>query len=49
MFSHEKLEVYERGLEFMDLVFPVFKQLPKGNKEIADQLKTRFQQQGWIE
>src|SRR5205085_1334025 len=39
MFSHEKLEVYNRSLEFTDLVFPVLQNLPKGNREIADQLK----------
>jgi four helix bundle protein len=39
MFSHEKLEVYKRSLEFVDLVLPVLKQLPRGNREIVDQLK----------
>jgi len=39
MFSHERLEVYHRSLEFMDLILPVIHQIPRGNREIVDQLK----------
>jgi four helix bundle protein len=39
MFSHEKLEVYRCSLEFIELVLPLLKQIPKGNREISEQLK----------
>ena len=39
MFSHERLEVYHRSLEFIDLLIPILKHIPRGNREIVDQLR----------
>lgn len=37
--SHEKLDVYQKSVEFLALCSTVVDELPKGNASLADQLK----------
>ena len=37
--SHEKLEVYQKSIQFLALSSSISSQLPRGNGELSDQLK----------
>ena len=39
MFCHEKLEVYQKSVEFLKEVISVIRLLPKGNSDIVNQLR----------
>ena len=39
MFSHEKLHVYQRSIEWLALSNEIVKALPKGNADLANQLR----------
>jgi four helix bundle protein len=39
VFLFEKLEVYQRGVEFAERAFTLIDELPRGQSAIADQLK----------
>ena len=39
MFSHEKLDVYQRAIEFLAMTANLIEGLPRGNASLADQLK----------
>lgn len=39
MFCHEKLEVYQKSVEFLKEVIIVIRLLPQGNGDIANQLR----------
>lgn len=38
MFDHEKLDVYQRAIEFLDLVDRILEGTPKGRAHLKDQL-----------
>ena len=38
MLSFQRLDVYQRAIEFLALVYDVVGELPRGNAERADQL-----------
>ena len=38
MLSFQRLDVYQRAIEFLALVYDIVEQLPKGNADRADQL-----------
>jgi four helix bundle protein len=37
--DHENLDVYQRSLEFLALAFRILARLPRGEREVRDQLK----------
>ena len=39
MFCHEKLEVYQKSVEFLKEVISVIRLLPNGNSDIVNQLR----------
>ena len=39
MLDHEKLDVYQRSIEFFALTVQVLEKIPKGNSILVDQLK----------
>ena len=39
MMSHEKLDVYQLAIKFLSLARRILKRIPKGNADLADQLK----------
>lgn len=39
MFDHEKLQVYKRSTQWLAISNNILKSLPKGNQDIANQLK----------
>ncbi len=38
MFDHEKLDAYQRAIEFLDLVDRILEATPKGRAHLKDQL-----------
>ena len=38
-FRHEKLDVYQKAIEFLALAFDLIKEIPKGYSFLGDQLK----------
>ena len=45
MLSFQRLEVYQRSIEFFALALEIIAELPKGNADIADQLRRAAQSQ----
>lgn len=39
MLDHEKLDVYQRSIEFFALAVQVIEKIPKGNSTLTDQLR----------
>ena len=39
LLAHERLDVYQRSIEFLVLAAPVLETLPRGNAALADQLR----------
>ena len=39
MLDHEKLDVYQRSIEFLALAVEMIDRIPKGNASLTDQLK----------
>ncbi len=39
MMSHEKLDVYQLAIKFLSLARRILKRIPRGNADLADQLK----------
>lgn len=39
MLDHERLDVYQRALEFAAISFQILEKLPRGHAELADQLR----------
>ena len=39
MMSHEKLDVYQLSIKFVSLTRRIIKRIPRGNTDLADQLK----------
>jgi four helix bundle protein len=45
MLSFQRLEVYQRSIEFLAFAFDLIPMIPKGNSEIVDQLRRAAQSQ----
>ena len=45
MLSFQRLEVYQRSIEFFALAIEIIAELPKGQADIADQLRRAAQSQ----
>jgi four helix bundle protein len=45
MLSYQRLNVYQRSIEFFALTLEILRELPRGHAEIADQLRRAAQSQ----